>query len=709
MDKRSSAILRLLIESDMYLSIEELASSLNVSKRTIYNDIEKINHWLTDEYGSQIEKVRGKGIFIRDKVKLEIRSSIDRENISYYEYSKEERYAWIFLLLSLDINTPYFIDSFQSLFKVSRNTVIDDIKQVRKSINNQGISITSSISDGYLVEGNEIVIRQMIMDSIKHLSSHAQYLTEKNLQLNLLEKLFSPSDIHLVENLLSAYEKSSGIGITEDIRPLISTWMLCFYQRMRNGKSLYLNHSEKEAIKAAPEFRMADNIFEQIFGTFTEDESVYFTRILLGAKIRFSKPSDYETENILKLESIVNTLIDNFQQKAAVIFPEKHSLYQNLLLHMKPAYYRIKYHINISNPLTDKIKQEYKEIFSITREIIQPLEKLIGQKINDDELAYISIHFGGWLKRNALTVNERILRVMIVCPNGIGTSRIMENQMINLLPEYEIVSLFAEKDYEKLGSLASTVDFVVSSVPLEHKGVPVIVVNPLFSEQDKETLLTHGKLDEYTHRQNEMPKADTLLDIIGQYAEIKDSETLKEKIIEYLSPTVNIESEVHKPLLKDLLTPNRIQIIDTVENWEAGIDIASRPLSEDDCIAYSYVTAMKNLINDKGTYMVTSDSIAFPHALPADGVKHTGMSLLLVKNSIKIKDKPVKLFIVLASEDNENHLKAMGQLTTILSDKTRKNNILNAQNQHEIIKALNFSKDRGDGNHEIPDRKTDRC
>ena len=152
MDKRSSAILRLLIESDMYLSIEELASSLNVSKRTIYNDIEKINHWLTDEYGSQIEKVRGKGIFIRDKVKLEIRSSIDRENISYYEYSKEERYAWIFLLLSLDINTPYFIDSFQSLFKVSRNTVIDDIKQVRKSINNQGISITSSISDGYLKE-----------------------------------------------------------------------------------------------------------------------------------------------------------------------------------------------------------------------------------------------------------------------------------------------------------------------------------------------------------------------------------------------------------------------------------------------------------------------------------------------------------------------------------------------------------------------------
>lgn len=703
MDKRSSAILRLLAESDKYLSIEELASSLNVSKRTIYNDIEKINQWLTDVHGSQIEKVHGMGIFIPDEVKAGIWSSMDRENISYYEYSKEERYAWVFLLLSLDINTPYFIGTFQSLFKVSRNTVIDDIKQVRKSIDKQGISITSSISEGYLVEGNEIGIRQMIMDSVQYLSSNTRHSAEKDLQLNLLEKLFTPSDIHLVLNLLSAYEEKSGIGITEDIRPLISTWMLCFYQRMRNDRTLYLGHSEKEAIKAAPEFKIADSIFKQVFGTFTEDESVYFTRILLGAKIRFSKSSDYETENILNLESIVDTLIDNFQQKAAVTFPEKYSLYQNLLLHMKPAYYRIKYHINISNPLTDKIKQDYKEIFSITREIIQPLEKLIGQKINDDELAYIAIHFGGWLKRNALTINERILRIMIVCPNGIGTSRIMENQMINLLPEYEIVSLFAEKDYEKLDSLASTVDFVVSSVPLGDKGVPVIVVNPLFSAKDKETLLTHGKLDENTYRQNEMPKVDTLLDIIDQYTEIKDSESLKEKIIEYLSPTVNTESDTHKPLLKDLLPLNRIRVVNTVRDWEDGIDIASRPLIEDGYIAYSYVTAMKRLIIDKGTYMVTSDSIAFPHALPADGVRRTGMSLLLVKNSIEIRDKPVKLFIVLASEDNEKHLKAMGQLTRTLSDRTRKNDILNAENRHEIIKSLNFNEGEGDGNCEIPD------
>src|SRR5699024_3856431 len=104
-----------------------------------------------------------------------------------------------------------------------------------------------------------------------------------------------------------------------------------------------------------------------------------------------------------------------------------------------------------------------------------------------------------------------------------------------------------------------------SSVPLEDKGVPVIVVNPLFSAKDKETLLTHGKLDQYTYSQNEMPKVDTLIDIIDQYADIKDSESLREKIIEYLSPTVNTEPDTHKPMFKDLLPLNRIQVVKTVE------------------------------------------------------------------------------------------------------------------------------------------------
>lgn len=41
LDKRSTAILMQLINADSYLSAEELTEKLNVSRRTIYYDIEK--------------------------------------------------------------------------------------------------------------------------------------------------------------------------------------------------------------------------------------------------------------------------------------------------------------------------------------------------------------------------------------------------------------------------------------------------------------------------------------------------------------------------------------------------------------------------------------------------------------------------------------------------------------------------------------------
>src|SRR5699024_9599777 len=152
-------------------------------------------------------------------------------------------------------------------------------------------------------------------------------------------------------------------------------------------------------------------------------------------------------EDILKLEVAIKNMIDNFQQTAAVQFFEKDALFQNLLLHMKPAYYRIKYHIDINNPLKDEIIESYKDIYFLTKKSSKPVQNMFNREINDDELAYITIHFGGWLKRNDISVDKRILRVLLVCTNGIGTSRIMENQMINLLPEYEIVSLYSENDY----------------------------------------------------------------------------------------------------------------------------------------------------------------------------------------------------------------------------------------------------------------------
>ena len=66
LDKRSSMLLMYLTNSDSYLSIDELSGRLDVSRRTLYYDMEKVNSWLKHNKLNNVKYIRSAG-FYRDK------------------------------------------------------------------------------------------------------------------------------------------------------------------------------------------------------------------------------------------------------------------------------------------------------------------------------------------------------------------------------------------------------------------------------------------------------------------------------------------------------------------------------------------------------------------------------------------------------------------------------------------------------------------
>src|SRR5699024_9630455 len=158
-----TSILIQLSKTDCYLTINELSESLNVSRRTIYKDIDKINDWLGKTQNSQLQKIRGRGLYMLEKDSQAVSSTFDFGEIPYYEYSKDERLSWIFSLLSIDFNHSYFIETLQTIFKVSRNTIIDDIKQLRSNVESQDLIIQSNLKMGYHILGHEHQSRSRIM------------------------------------------------------------------------------------------------------------------------------------------------------------------------------------------------------------------------------------------------------------------------------------------------------------------------------------------------------------------------------------------------------------------------------------------------------------------------------------------------------------------------------------------------------------------
>ncbi|MDN6664742.1 MAG: PTS sugar transporter subunit IIA [Tetragenococcus koreensis] len=136
--------------------------------------------------------------------------------------------------------------------------------------------------------------------------------------------------------------------------------------------------------------------------------------------------------------------------------------------------------------------------------------------------------------------------------------------------------------------------------------------------------------------------------------------------------------------LKQLLPEKHIKVVDSVDNWQRAVKLASEPLQKENLITSVYVTNMIESAKKNGPYMVLTDYFALMHAKAGEGVKKQSMSLLVTKESIDLEGKPVKIFLILAAEDNQSHLKSLQEIMNVFMDEQKYRTILDG-NRTEII------------------------
>ncbi|CAM3747133.1 Mannitol-specific cryptic phosphotransferase enzyme IIA component [Klebsiella quasivariicola] len=68
-------------------------------------------------------------------------------------------------------------------------------------------------------------------------------------------------------------------------------------------------------------------------------------------------------------------------------------------------------------------------------------------------------------------------------------------------------------------------------------------------------------------------------------------------------------------MISDWLTPDKINVINTIDTWENAIRLAAEPL-----LAQEYITAILKSHEEIGPYYVLAPGLAMPHARPEQGV-----------------------------------------------------------------------------------------
>ena len=141
--------------------------------------------------------------------------------------------------------------------------------------------------------------------------------------------------------------------------------------------------------------------------------------------------------------------------------------------------------LNIRNPLLDRIKEKYLEVYEACEKACEILRKVANlDKIPDAEVAYITMHFAAAIERNHS--KEKIVAV-IACPTGIGTSKLLTSNIEKHFKNIEVRGNISaiNIDIEKLK--AQSVECIISTVEL-YIDFPSICLNPFLLAEDQEKL-----------------------------------------------------------------------------------------------------------------------------------------------------------------------------------------------------------------------------
>ena len=490
------------------ITISTIAEILNVSSRTVLREMPKIEEWL-DENGFNFIKKPGVGLIIDESLENQqlILELLEVENVQK-EYSKEERKR-IILSELLIAKEPLKLFYFTNQLKVSEGTLSNDLDGIEDWLKAFDIKLIRRQGVGIYLEGNEKNYRKVLSDILY------RTLEEKELIKLLKKSLNSPSSENSIEfsienRMLNFIDKTIIKGIEKIVSELeekfnfklidsdyigLVVHISLAVQRIKNGEKISMDKSSLSELEILPEFAVATEITEKLEKVFTieipKDEIGYITMHLKGARLRLNKvENDIDLDN-LDIKQISNYIITEVENDFNIEIINKQKLSKDIYNHLVPAISRMSMKLNIRNPLLENIKEQYSEIYHSCENACEILKKITKiDKIPESEVAYIAMHIAAAIEENLKNEN---LSVVIACPTGVGTSKLLGVNIKKEFPNLDIKNSISVINIDTKKLKDDGIDFIISTVDLD-VDYRYICLNPMFLQKDK------IKLKEFIHR-----------------------------------------------------------------------------------------------------------------------------------------------------------------------------------------------------------------
>lgn len=623
---RQKEIIRILKLNNSWIKGESLAGTLNVTVRTIRNDIRNMD-------GDEIILSSKNGYKLNDRCNLD--KYFDSE---VTPITPEERVSYILNKL-LNSNKPIdMLDVADDIF-VSDATLKEDLKKIRLLINSYKLVLKKDLNM-ISIEGNEKDKRKLITNII--------YSEANNnfLNINNNKSFLKDYNFNHIKSIIFDILKSCNIYSNEYSVTSLALHIAILIERITNNCTLNTDEYCSFEYESYYEYGIAKKIVNELEKNynikFPPQETYYITFLLMGkTTINYSTINMQNLGNFIEeyYIELVKKIIDKIDNYYHLKLDDEEFLIK-FVIHIKNLLLRAKNNAYSRNPLNKSIKLAYPFIYDIAVYISNEIYNETELNINDDEIGYIAIHISVAIEKSKILSKK--IKTAIICPRYYDMHlRIIEKLMNKYSDDIEITDVITS-----LGCLTdfSKVDLIISTLsPDGNIKIPWIKIDPLLSNDN------YIKIDKNIQKINEYKNKF----IVGQ-AVIKcfDRDLFSKNV--YLKDEFEVIKYMgDKALLKGLVKEDFVESV-----------IKREKLSS---TAFGY-------------------NFAIPHALDMTA-KKTVISVLINDKPIKWGENYVQLIFLISvnKKDRKDFMKLYDSMISILAKEENVKLLVKSNNYEDFI------------------------
>lgn len=481
LSNRQKQVVIKLLTTDRPVTTKTLADQLNVSVRTVKNDLKAIQEWLA-----------GFGHYYRSKPRVGIwlkASSAERAQLKQRLFTDQggqrictprERVEQIVCLLT--INAGFMTtQQIENKLNISKNTVVADLDKAERFLKQFQLTLERKNYYGYRIAGAELNIRsalEAILNRTLHaveapiLASPDPLKDVRQIQFPMVPELQTVLTVVVNELEAQNYADHADFDLEDDLTMIVRMTIGAVRLSMNHPLSSYTPLNVRGPERRKLPYLLFTAVVQHYDFPSLQDEYNYLLR---GVNPRF------DDRNIAQLtERIIATV----SQQLNYPFDQDSQLKVNLFSHLLTKLSNKYKFTNEYNPFVADLKRRNLPLFNAVQRTLKTVISANPAVVGDSFVAFVTLHFLVSLERHQTTKRAR---VVYVCSTGLGVTGLIKREIERNVANVEIAG-FASITNVKQKILEVRPDLLISIFPLTRSTVPVIQVNPLPSSGDLERI-----------------------------------------------------------------------------------------------------------------------------------------------------------------------------------------------------------------------------